>query len=117
MQALSHNLVLKVVKRKVKNVSILRRMVLPSKNYVLGIAVKFFSGERIIVKCQDGKKRLCRILGKLKRRVCIREDNIVLVSPWGFQSDIRGDISGSYRKNQSDWIRNKALPENVMVKR
>jgi len=107
MQALSHNLVLKVGKRKVKNESILRRMVLPSKNSLLGIAVKFLGGERIIVKCQNGKERLCRILGKLKRRVSTREDNIVLVSPRGFQSDIRGDISGGYRKNQSDWLRNK----------
>ena len=107
MQALSHNLVLKVGKRKVKNESNLQKMVLPTKNDVLGIAVKILGGERIMVKCQDGKERLCRIRGKLKRRVWIREGDIVLVSPWDFQSDKRGDIFWRYRRNQSEWLRNK----------
>ena len=97
----------KVDKRKVKNESNLNRMVLPSANDVLGVAVKMLGGERVLVKCQDGKERLCRIRGKLKRRVWVREGDIVLVSPWDFQSDTRGDIFWRYRKNQSDWLRNK----------
>ena len=97
----------KLGKRKVKNESNLHKMVLPSANDVLGIAVKMLGGERILVKCQDGKERLCRIRGKLKRRVWVREGDIVLVSPWDFQSDTRGDIFWRYRKNQSDWLRNK----------
>jgi translation initiation factor 1A len=97
----------KVGKRKVKNESNLHKMVLPSANDVLGIAVKMLGGERILVKCQDGKERLCRIRGKLKRRVWVREGDIVLVSPWDFQSDTRGDIFWRYRQNQSDWLRNK----------
>ena len=92
-------------KRKVKNEANLQRMVLPSENDVLGIAVKMLGAERILVKCQDGKERLCRIRGKLKRRVWVREGDIVLVSPWDFQSDTRGDIFWRYRKNQSEWLR------------
>jgi translation initiation factor 1A len=97
----------KLGKRKVKNEGALERMVLPSENYVLGIAVKMLGGERIMVKCQDGKERLCRVRGKLKRRVWIREGDVVLVSPWDFQSDTRGDIFWRYRKNQTEWLRNK----------
>ncbi len=67
-------------------------MVLPSQNDVLGIAVKMLGADRIMVKCQDGKERLCRIRGKLKRRVWIRDGDIVLVSPWDFQAESRGDI-------------------------
>ena len=66
-------------------------MILPSENDVLGIAIKMLGAERIMVKCQDGKERLCRIRGKLKKRVWIREGDIVLVSPWEVQSDKRGD--------------------------
>jgi translation initiation factor 1A len=94
-------------KRKVKNEANLQKMLLPSVNDVLGMAVRMLGGERILVKCQDGKERLCRIRGKLKRRVWVREGDIVLVSPWDFQSDKRGDIFWRYRKNQSDWLRNK----------
>jgi translation initiation factor 1A len=81
------------------------QMVLPSKNDVLGIAVKMLGGERIMVKCQDGKERLCRIRGKMKRRVWIRDGDIVLVSPWEFQTDTRGDIFFRYRQNQAGWLR------------
>ena len=82
-------------------------MLLPSENDVLGIAIKILGGERIMVKCQDGKERLCRIRGKLKRRVWVREGDVVLVSPWDFQSDKRGDIFWRYRRNQSEWLRHK----------
>ena len=94
-------------KRKVTNEGNLERMVLPSGTDVLGLAVKMLGAERIMVKCQDGKERLCRVRGKLKRRVWVREGDVVLVSPWDFQSDTRGDIFWRYRKNQSNWLRNK----------
>ncbi len=81
------------------------QMVLPSKNDVIGIAIKMLGGERIIVKCQDGKERICRIRGKMKRRVWIRDGDVVLVSPWEFQTDTRGDIFFRYRQNQASWLR------------
>jgi translation initiation factor 1A len=93
-------------KRKVKSEGNLQRMVLPSQYDVLGIAVKMLGSERIMVKCQDGKERLCRIRGKLKRRVWVREGDVVLVSPWDFQADTRGDIFWRYRRNQVEWLRN-----------
>ncbi|MBN1245123.1 translation initiation factor IF-1A, partial [Candidatus Bathyarchaeota archaeon] len=49
--------------------------------------------------------RLCRVRGKLKRRVWVREGDVVLVSPWDFQSDTRGDIFWRYRRNQTEWLR------------
>ena len=93
-------------KRKVKSEGNLQRMILPTENDVLGIAIKMLGSERILVKCQDGKERLCRIRGKLKRRVWVREGDVVLVSPWDFQSDTRGDIFWRYTKNQREWLRN-----------
>ena len=80
-------------------------MLLPSVNDVLGTAVKMLGAERVLVKCQDGKERLCRIRGKLKRRVWIREGDVVLVSPWDFQFDTRGAIFWRYRRNQTEWLR------------
>jgi translation initiation factor 1A len=58
-----------VGKRKVISEGEIENMVLPSANDVLGIAVRMMGFDRILVKCQDGKERLCRIRGKLKRRV------------------------------------------------
>jgi translation initiation factor 1A len=95
----------KMGKRKVKNEGNLDKIVLPSANDVLGVATRVLGAERFLVKCQDGKERLCRIRGKMKKRAWIREGDVVLVSPWDFQFDKRGDIFWRYRKNQTEWLR------------
>jgi translation initiation factor 1A len=92
-------------KRKVKSEEELKNMMLPVANDVLGIAEKLLGFDRILVKCQDGHERLCRIRGKMKRRAWIRLRDIVLVSPWDFQSDKRGDIIWRYKRNQAEWLR------------
>ena len=92
-------------KRKVKSEEELRKMVLPATTDVLGIAEKMLGFDRVMVKCQDGHERLCRIRGKMKRRAWIRVRDIVLVSPWDFQSDKRGDIIWRYKRNQAEWLR------------
>jgi translation initiation factor 1A len=92
-------------KRKVTHEQNRDQMVLPSTGDVLGIAVKMLGADRIMVNCQDGKQRLCRIRGKLKRRVWIRDGDVVLVSPWDFQQETRGDIFFRYRQNQASWLR------------
>jgi len=94
-----------VGKKKVKSEEEIENMVLPVANDVLGIAVKMLGFDRIMVNCQDGHERLCRIRGKLKRRVWIRQGDIVLVSPWDFQTDTRGDIIWRYKRNQAEWLR------------
>jgi translation initiation factor 1A len=94
-------------KKKVVSETGIQNMVLPATTDVLGIAVKMFGFDRIMVKCQDGHERMCRIRGKIKRRVWIREGDIVLVSPWDFQADTRGDIIWRYTRGQADWLRRK----------
>lgn len=87
----------------------LKKLVLPAQGDVLGIAHKMLGFDRILVKCQDGHERLCRIRGKMKRRVWIREGDVVLVSPWDFQKDKRGDIFWRYTRAQAQMLRKKGL--------
>ena len=94
-------------KKKVISEEELNEMVLPVAGDVLGVAVKLLGYDRVLVKCQDGHERLCRIRGKMKRRVWIREGDIVLVSPWDFQSDKRGDIIWRYKRSQAELLRKK----------
>ncbi|MCS7124978.1 MAG: translation initiation factor eIF-1A [Candidatus Bathyarchaeota archaeon] len=92
-------------KKKVITEEELSEMVLPTPSDVLGVAVKLLGFDRVLVKCQDGNERLCRIRGKMKRRVWIREGDVVLVSPWDFQSDKRGDVVWRYTHAQAEWLR------------
>ncbi|HEX6027970.1 MAG TPA: translation initiation factor eIF-1A [Nitrososphaeraceae archaeon] len=82
-------------KRKVLTESYLKELVLPRQGELLGRVIKLVGGDNIIVKCTDGKVRTCRIRGKIKRRMWIRDNDLVLVSPWDFQSD-RADIIWRY---------------------
>lgn len=96
-------------KKKVLSEGALSQMVYPSQNDILGIATKLLGYDRLMVKCQDGKERLCRIRGKMKRRVWIRIGDVVVVSPWDFQSDTRGDLIWRYTRAQAEELRRKGL--------
>jgi translation initiation factor 1A len=94
-------------KKKVLNEGDLGEMVLPSASDVLGVATKLLGFDRVMVKCQDGRERLCRIRGKMERRVWIRVGDVVLVSPWDFESDRRGDLFRRYTRAQAEDLRRR----------
>ena len=94
-------------KKKVISEEQISTLVLPATTDVLGVAKKLLGFDRVLVRCQDGKDRLCRIRGKMKRRGWIREGDVVLVSPWDFQSDKRGDIIWRYRRNQVELLKSR----------
>jgi translation initiation factor 1A len=96
-------------KKKVLSEGELNEPVYPGPGDVFGVVVKLLGFDRIMVKCQDGHERLCRIRGKMKRRVWIREGDVVLVSPWEFQSDKRGDVVWRYTHAQAENLRRKGL--------
>jgi len=93
-------------KKLVKSESDIRkRMILPNRYDILGIVDKNFGFTRMRVVCQDGHKRMCRIRGKMKKRNWVREGDVVLVSPWDFEYEEKGDIIFRYTRNQAYWLR------------
>jgi translation initiation factor 1A len=96
-------------KKKVLSEKELRKLVLPSENDVLGVVQKLLGYDRVMVKCQDGFTRICRIRGQMKRRTWIREGDVVLISPWEFQSEERGEIFHRYTASQVDELREKGI--------
>jgi translation initiation factor 1A len=96
-------------KKKVLSEKHLHNMVLPSPGDIFGIAQKMLGNERVMVKCQDGNMRICRIRGKMKRRTWVREGDVVLVSPWEFQADERGEIFWRYTQGQVEELKQKGL--------
>jgi len=92
-------------KKKVISEEEIKDIVLPVANDVLDIATQLLGFDRVLMKCQDGHECLCRLRGKMKRRVWIRIGGVVLVSPWDFQSHKRGDVVWRYKKSQAEWLR------------
>jgi len=94
-------------KKKVLTEEELKELVLPGEGQFLGIVDQMLGYDRLKVKCADGHERLCRIRGKMKRRVWIKTGDVVLVAPWDFQYDSRGDILWRYTESQAEWLRRK----------
>ena len=80
---------------------------------MLGIIQQFLGYDRARVLCVDGKVRLCRIPGKLKKRMWMREGDVVLVAPWEFQYDKRGDIIYRYSSSELQRLERMGLLEEL----
>ena len=68
---------------------------------------------RLKLKCGDGKKRMARIPGKMKKRIRIWENNVVIVVPWDFQ-DEKADVVWRYTRPQADYLERKGY---IKIKR
>ncbi len=81
----------------------LKDLKIPQEGELLGRVTKLTGGDHVMVRCADGVVRLCRIRGKMKRRMWIRENDVVLIAPWDFKND-RADILWRYIKAHADWL-------------
>ena len=87
----------------------MRRTPLPRGNQVIGLCDRRVGGSRMKVRCLDGNERICRIPGRLKRRLWVREGDILLIEPWEFSGDEKGDVVFKYTKVQVKVLRKKGL--------
>ena len=86
----------------------LGRMRLPKDTEVFGVVIGTLGGSRLLVSCKDDKERTCRIPGKIKRNIWVRDGDVVLVKPWEIEGDSKGDIIWRYSRLQADFFRRKA---------
>lgn len=82
---------------------------MPRNSEVLGIVEMMLGGDKLRVKCSDGNTRICRIPGKLRKRVWIRLRDLILVEPWTTQPNERADVVFKYTPTQANWLRRKNL--------
>src|SRR3990167_6370373 len=80
------------------------RAPLPKGREVLGIIEQRLGGNKMMVACLDGKKRNCRVPGRLKRKLWLRPNDVVIIEPWELDFD-KGDVIFKYRTNQIEWLK------------
>ena len=93
------------------------RLPLPRRNRgeVFGIANQLLGAARIRVMCEDNVSRMGRITGKMKKKMWIREGDLLIVRPWGFQEG-KADILFRYSRTQSQYLsRRNLLPSSVNI--
>ena len=80
------------------------RVRLPREGEMFGSVLQLHGGKHMTVKCADGKMRMCRIPGKLKK-IWVRENDYVLVKPWSVETEKKGDIAWRYKQVEIDWLK------------
>ena len=83
------------------------RIKLPRGSQTLGILEQRLGASRMRVRSLEGKTRICRIPGRLKRKLWVREEDILIVEPWEFSGEGKGDILYKYTPTQMVFLKNK----------
>ncbi|VVC71717.1 Translation initiation factor 1A [uncultured archaeon] len=76
---------------------------------LLGIVEGMMGASRLQVKCSDGKERIVRIPGKIRRNIWVRNGDVVIVKPWEIDSDRKADLVWRYTHMQADELRRRGL--------
>ena len=83
--------------------------------------VDIYGNERMQVFCEDGKHRIGRIRGKIKKRVWVRKGDLVIINPWEFETEVKDklgkcEISWRYMRHEIAWLeRNRKIPEILNI--
>jgi translation initiation factor 1A len=90
------------------------RVRIPQKDEILGIVQQRLGGSRMRVLCLDGKERMCRIPGRLRRALWVRENDVVIIQPWELGGDNKADIIYKYRgKAEVEFLKRKGYLKNL----
>lgn len=80
-----------------------------SERETLGIVTGLMGGSRMRVQCKDGKERMCRIPGKLRNRIWVKDGDVVIVKIFEIQADSKGEIIWRYFPLQARILKEEGL--------
>ncbi len=81
------------------------RVKLPRSGEMLGLVTGVMGGSRMMVICNDGKERLCRIPGKMRKRIWVKEGDVVAIRPWEVEGEKKADITWRYAPLEASWLK------------
>lgn len=77
------------------------RVYMPREGQILGVVIRILGGNHIEVMSADNIRRTIRIPGKIRRRVWVRANDVVVVEPWhDVSEDNKGDLIYRYRPTE-----------------
>ncbi|MET1101644.1 MAG: translation initiation factor aIF-1A [Pyrodictiaceae archaeon] len=103
-------------KKRREEAEVAKEIPLPSKEEgtMLCIIEKILGADHLLIHCIDGVKRKARIPGSMRRKVWMKEGDIVLAAPWDFKPD-RADVIYRYSKDEVKQLVEKGLlPEEFL---
>ena len=77
---------------------------MPDDDQLFAVVTNMQGYGRVKLRCADGEERMGRIPGRMRKRIWIRKDDVVLVEPWDWQ-DEKADIVWRYDEHDADQLR------------
>ena len=94
----------------------IRKARLPTRNEQFAVVTEMSGGSRMVALCEDGNVRMIRIPGRLKRRMWVRMNDLIIIEPWVIQTDKKADLKYRYLPAERMWmIRNNKIPEEINI--
>jgi translation initiation factor 1A len=81
---------------------------------MFAVAIQLMGSTQIKATCEDGIERMCRITGKMRKRVWIRHGDLIIVKLWDFQPS-RADIVWRFVGAQTEHLRRKGVLKNLPI--
>ncbi len=88
----------------------IKRAKLPKGNECIGILDERLGGNKMRISCLDGKSRMGRVPGRLKRKLWLRPGDVVIIEPWELDNT-KGDVLYKYRNNEIAWLKREGYLE------
>jgi translation initiation factor 1A len=92
------------------------RLRLPKKSEgeMFAVATQLMGSDQLKAMCEDNVERMCRIPGKLRKRVWIKVGDILIIKIWDFQPS-RADVVWRFIGAQAEHLKKKGFLKNLPV--
>jgi len=81
---------------------------------MFGLLVQLHGSDQVRVLCEDGLERMCRIPGKMRKKVWLREGDVVIVKLWEIQRS-RADVVWRFFGAQVEQLRRKGYLKGLPI--
>ena len=81
---------------------------------MFAIADKLHGTNKIHAICEDGKERMCRITGKMRKKIWIREGDVIIVKLWEIEP-AKADIVWRFFGGQKSQLKRQGHLDKLPV--
>ena len=81
---------------------------------IFALATEMVGAGKFRADCIDGIPRLCRIPGRLKRRIWIRAGDLVVIVPWEIEPNKKADVVWRYTRTQASYLKRQGRIGNLL---
>ena len=85
------------------------RLKRPKRGEIFALVESRLGTNKLRVLCDDSKIRIARIPGKFKKRLWIREGDVIIAKPWDIQGEKFCDVVFRYTRAQIENLKRRGL--------